>query len=163
MEPLRPPAPAQEPTPAEAARTLVAGHAHGTLATLTPDGDPWASLVAYGVLPGGAPVLLVSALAEHGRNLAADPRASLVVAEAAEGDPLAAGRVTLAGRVEAPAGAAAAAARAAFLAAVPAAAAYADFGDFALGVLHVARVRWVGGYGRMASCTADAYRAALPA
>ncbi len=69
------------------------------LATLTADGDPWASLVAYGLL-GGSPVLCVSNLAEHGRNLAGDPRASLSIAAAStDPDPLAGSRITLAGAV----------------------------------------------------------------
>ena len=41
--------------------------------------------------------LLISALAEHTRNLRADPRCSLLVAEEGDGNPLARGRVTLLG------------------------------------------------------------------
>lgn len=155
-----PPAPVA--SAAEIARTIVAGSTTGTLASLTRDGDPWASLVAYGLL-GGAPVLCVSHLAEHGRNLAADPRASLCVAVPDRtGDPLATGRVTLAGHVEIPAGDEFEAARAAHLAAVPAAGTYIDYRDFTLWVLRVRRVRWVGGYGRMNSATAADYAAADP-
>ena len=85
-------------------RTIAASTNTGTLATLTADGDPWASFVTYGLL-GGAPVLCVSNLAEHGRNLAADPRASIaIVAPQRDADPLASGRVTLAGDVEEPPG-----------------------------------------------------------
>ena len=58
------------PSAAEEARTIAASTNTGTLATLTADGDPWASFVTYGLL-GGAPVLCVSNLAEHGRNLRA--------------------------------------------------------------------------------------------
>ena len=90
------------PSAAEEARTIAASTNTGTLATLTADGDPWASFVTYGLL-GGAPVLCVSNLAEHGRNLAADPRASIsIVAPQRDADPLASGRVTLAGAVEEP-------------------------------------------------------------
>jgi len=161
--PLREPEPARTRTPAEEARTLVATNSLGTLSTLTAGGDPWGSLVAYGQLADGSPVLLVSTLAEHGRNLPLDGRASLVVAEGVQGgDPLDTGRVTLAGRAERPEGEEADAARAAFLAAVETAHHYVDFGDFALYVLRVDRVRWVGGYGRMDSCAADEYRAAEP-
>jgi putative heme iron utilization protein len=150
------------PSPAEEARTIAASTNTGTLATLTADGDPWASFVTYGLL-GGAPVLCVSNLAEHGRNLAADPRASIaIVAPRREPDPLASGRVTLAGEVEAPAGAQRAAAREAHLAAVPAARYYIDYSDFSLWVLRVRRVRWVGGYGRMDSATGEAYLCAEP-
>ena len=138
---------------AEEARTIAGSTNTGTLATLTADGDPWASFVTYGLL-GGAPVLCVSNLAEHGRNLAADPRASIaIVAPSSESDPLASGRVTLAGVVDAPDGDERAAAREAHLSAVAAAKYYIDYSDFTLWVLRVQRVRWVGGYGRMESTT----------
>jgi putative heme iron utilization protein len=149
-------------TPAEEARTLVSAATLGTLSTLS-GGDPWGSMVGYGVTDDGAPVLLVSTLAEHGRNLLADPRASVVVTESGyDGDPLDSGRVTLAGKCFRPEGEALEAANAAFVRAVPTAAYYLDFGDFATWVLEVDRVRWVGGYGRMDSADADSYRAAEP-
>ena len=71
VEPIRPSA-------AQESRAIAASTNAGTLATLTETGDPWASFVTYGLL-GGAPVLCVSNLAEHGRNLAADPRASIAI------------------------------------------------------------------------------------
>jgi heme iron utilization protein len=150
------------PSAAEEARTIAASTNSGTLATLTADGAPWASFVTYGLLDG-APVLCVSNLAEHGRNLAADPRASIaIVAPNSNTDPLASGRVTLAGVVERPAGDERTAARDAHLAAVAAAKYYIDYTDFSLWVLRVQRVRWVGGYGRMDSATGEAYAAAEP-
>jgi putative heme iron utilization protein len=149
------------PSAAEEARTIAASTNTGTLASLTATGDPWASFVTYGLL-GGAPVLCVSHLAEHGRNLAADPRASLaVVAPHGEADPLASPRITLAGVVEKPQGAELDAARAAHVAAVPAARYYVDYSDFTVWVLRVQRVRWVGGYGRMDSARATDYAAAV--
>jgi len=148
------------PSAAEEARTIAASTNTGTLASLTATGDPWASFVTYGLLDG-APVLCVSHLAEHGRNLAADPRASLaVVAPHGEADPLASPRITLAGVVEKPEGAELEAARAAHVAAVAAARYYIDYSDFSVWVLRVARVRWVGGYGRMDSARAADYAAA---
>ena len=150
------------PSAAEEARTIAASTNTGTLATLTTDGDPWASFLTYGLL-GGAPVLCVSNLAEHGRNLAADPRASIsIVAPQRDADPLASGRVTLAGAVEEPTGEKRAAARDAHLSAVAAAKYYIDYSDFSLWVLRVRRVRWVGGYGRMDSASGEAYAAAAP-
>jgi heme oxygenase (biliverdin-IX-beta and delta-forming) len=153
---------AVRPSAAEEARTIAASTNTGTLATLTTDGDPWASLVTYGLL-GGAPVLCVSNLAEHGRNLAGDPRASIaIIAPQRDADPLASGRITLAGVVEEPTGDERVAARDAHLSAVAAAKYYIDYTDFSLWVLRVQRVRWVGGYGRMDSATGEAYRAAQP-
>lgn len=160
--PLTPLANATRPSAAEEARTIVAAASSATLATLTAHGDPWASLVTYGLL-GGDPVLCVSRMAEHGRNLARDPRASMaVVASGTEPDPLAGGRVTLAGVVQQPTGDEQAAAREAYLAAVPAGRFYIDYSDFSVWVLRVHRVRWVGGYGRMDSATGEDYAAALP-
>jgi heme iron utilization protein len=160
--PLRPPNSDARPTAAEQARTIAIGTNAATLASLSADGHPWASLVAYGMLDG-APVLCVSNLAEHGRNLAGDPRASLsIVATTNDPDPLAGSRITLAGAVVRPAGTEADAARAAYLEAVPAGRVYLDFGDFTLWVLRVERVRWVGGYGRMDSATGEQYAAAAP-
>lgn len=150
------------PSAAEEARTIAASTTIATLASLTAGGDPWASFVTYGLL-GEAPVLCVSHLAEHGRNLAKDPRASLsIVAPGAHADPLASPRITLAGYVEHPTDDERDAAREAHLAAVPAAKYYIDYSDFALWVLRVRRVRWVGGYGRMDSASAADYAAAEP-
>lgn len=153
---------AVRPSAAEEARTIAASTNTGTLATLTGDGDPWASFVTYGLL-AGQPVLCVSNMAEHGRNLTGDPRASIaIVAPGTEGDPLASGRVTLAGIAHRPTGEELAAAAEAHLSAVTAAKYYIDFSDFSVWVLRVQRVRWVGGYGRMDSATGADYAAAEP-
>jgi heme iron utilization protein len=150
-----------QPPAAEGARTIAASTNTGTLATLTVTGDPWASFVTYGLLDG-APVLCLSNLAEHGRNLLADRRASIaIVAPDQELAPMAWGRVTLAGVVEQPSGEELVAAKAAFLADVPSAEQYLDFSDFTLWVLRVARVRWFGGPGHMASVSGEEYLAAL--
>ena len=103
--PLREPESARTRTAAEAARAIVAARSAATLATLTVDGGPWASLVTYGQLADGSPVLLVSvtrpARAQPAARRAREP---LVADDAGGGDPLDAGRVTLAGRAEVPAG-----------------------------------------------------------
>jgi heme iron utilization protein len=153
---------AVRPSAAEEARTIAASTNAGTLATLTATGDPWASMVTFGLLEG-APVLCVTNMAEHGRNLLGDQRASIViVAPTTDPDPLASGRVTLAGVVERPSEDELAGAREAYLAAVPAAKYYLDYTDFTMWVLRVRRVRWVGGYGRMESATDEAYATAEP-
>ena len=148
---------------AEEARTVVASTNVGALASLSDGGDPWSSLFVFGTLPNGAPVLLLSTMAEHGRNLRRDPRASLSVADpAAADDPLEGARVTLAGRVEQPSGERRRAALAAHVAAVPGAELYSEWEDFTLWVLEVERVRWVGGFARMDSVGAADYAAAEP-
>lgn len=83
---------------AEAARSFLRGRHAGTLATLSVrlPGYPFGSVVPYALDADARPVLLISALAEHTRNLAADPRASLVVHAYAE-DVQAGPRLTLVG------------------------------------------------------------------
>ncbi len=162
LEPVDGPAPVLR-SAAEEARTIMASTNLGNLASLTADGDPWASLVTYGLMDDGSPVICVSRLALHGRNLAGDQRASFAVSApipADEDDPSDHGRVSLAGIVEEPAGAELEAARAAYIAAVPSAATFASFGDFTFWVMRLKKVRWVGGFGRMNSATAEAYAGA---
>lgn len=164
LDPLVAVDPARRPTAAEEARTIVAGTNVAVLASLTAAGDPWASVVTFGLLGDGTPVLCVSRLALHGRNLAEDQRASLAVSAAIgeADDPSDTGRVTLAGRVEEPAGDELEAARAAYHAAVRSGETFTDFGDFTFWVLRIDQVRWVGGFGRMASTDLERYRDAEP-
>ena len=149
-------------THAERARTLVAQIPTGTLCTLAlePEGYPYGSFVTV-AFDDGDPVFLISALAEHTKNLERDRRASLLVAESGADDPLANGRVTMLGpctRVDGNGGSA----RAAFLAAHPNAAYYADFRDFAFWKLRVNAIRYIGGYGRMSWIDQADWRAAEP-
>jgi heme iron utilization protein len=154
----------QRRSAAEEARTILAANVIGSLATLTADGDPWASIVTYGVLADARPVFSLSTLALHGRNLQADRRASLAVSESVPPgrDPADSGRVTVAGVVETPAGEELERARQAYEAAVASAAVFGDFGDFSWWVLRVERVRWVGGFGRMDSLDPAQLAAAEP-
>ena len=105
-EPTHEVAPARRRTPGEEARTLVDAVSVGSLASLSEDGTPWASVVAFGATGAGEPVLVVSTMAEHGRNLAREPRCSVAIAEPVpEGDdPLDRARITLAGHVIVPEG-----------------------------------------------------------
>lgn len=161
LKPLTDVAEFQRLSAADNARTIVAGENVCTLASLTVDGDPWASVVQYAALEDGSPVMSLSKLALHGRNLAADPRASIALAgPVPEGhDPGDSGRVTLAGRVVEPEGDELEAAKRAYFDAIPWSETYTDFGDFTLYVLRVEKVRWVGGFGRMNSSTPEQYAA----
>ena len=150
-------------TPAEEARTLVSSVTVGYLATVGEDGDPWCSLVVYGPTAQGDPVLLVSTMAEHGRNLLRDPRASIAINDPkAPGDPLDRPRITLAGRAVRPEGDRYEEAFDAHVAAVPGARLYAGWEDFTLWVLEVQRVRWVGGFATMDTIGQGEYRYAEP-
>jgi heme iron utilization protein len=133
---------------AEAVRTLVREARHGLLSThgLDPAGIPYGSLVAVAATAAGEPLLLLSGLAQHTRNLVADPRASLLVLEPSGGDPMAAGRATLLGTARVLDGAGAAEARGRFLALHPEAERLLAL-DFQLWALAPAEARHVGGFG----------------
>jgi heme oxygenase (biliverdin-IX-beta and delta-forming) len=134
-----------------AARLLMRRQSHAALATSL-DGAPYASLAAVAFDHAAHPLLLLSDLAQHTRNLAGERRVSLLFAAAtgdppdAVGDPLAAPRLSLLGE----------AARcedgrllARFVARHPSAAAYAGFGDFHLYRVTLGRGHLVAGFGRI--------------
>src|SRR5947199_2915385 len=87
--------------PVKLARSLFRRRRQGALATLMAgSGDPYCSLVNVASHSNGSPILLISRLALHTRNILADPRVSLMLDERAEGDPLEGARIMLAGRAE---------------------------------------------------------------
>lgn len=135
------------------ARHLLRTAFQGALGTLDPDsGAPHVSLVTVATLPDGAPVLLLSDLAVHTRNLKADPRVSLMISEPVRpGDPLALARVAVAGRI---ARTEDTTARRRFLARHPDAAAYAAFPDFGIYRIALERAHLVAGFGRIATIEA---------
>ena len=144
-----------------AARRLVRNQDRASLATsLAGDGTAYASLVLYATLADATPILLLSALAEHTKNLKADPRASLLVdGTAGLADPLTGARVTLVGRLE-EVGVGAAQAR--YLARHPSAETYVGFGDFRFYALRMARAHLVAGFGRIHWIDASAILAPQP-
>lgn len=118
------------------------------LATLEPDGGPFASFVNTAPAQDGSPLLLLSDLAAHSRNLARDPRASLLLVRHPEPDSasMAAVRLTLKGHVsrhDNPEF------RARFLAECPDAERYAAFADFAIYRFTIASGHLVAGFGRI--------------
>ena len=120
------------------------------------DGHPYGSLVIYAVHEGD-PVLLISGLAEHTKNLEASPRCSLLVHERGPDNPLALARATFVANAERVDDDAVAAS---FLARHPDARYYADFTDFAYWRLRVTGVRYIGGFGRMSWVETDAWASA---
>ena len=80
------------------ARELLRTVRSGALATLEPDGTPFASLVTIATDSDGTPLMLLSRLSAHTRNLLADPRCSLLFSAGGKGDPLAHPRLTVVGR-----------------------------------------------------------------
>jgi hypothetical protein len=145
---------------------LVAAERHGVLATLSArrQGWPFASAAPYATSAQGEPLLLLSELAEHTRNLRSDPRASLLIQDSsAAEDPQAGARVTLLGRASVIEELARGDAQAMYVARHPQAAAYLTLGDFRLWVLRVEEARFVNGFGEMGWLEGDRLRAALSA
>src|SRR5258708_11154258 len=84
--------------PVAAAKKLLREGRSGALATLMPgSGAPYCSLVNVATAADGAPLLLISRLAVHTKNILADPRVSLMIDERKPGDPLQGARVMLIG------------------------------------------------------------------
>lgn len=139
-----------------AARRLMADSDRGALATALcgdkgrgDEGWPYASFVLLAWDDALAPLMFLSGLAEHTRNFLADPRASLMI-QAKDADfradgPLAAERLTLAGRVAA---AEDAALRERFFTRHPSTRRLNELGDFRLYRLEIERAHLIAGFGR---------------
>jgi heme iron utilization protein len=133
--------------PAVAAKKLLREGRSGALASLMPgSGDPYCSLVNVATAADGAPLLLISRLAVHTKNILADPRVSLMIDERKEGDPLQGARVMLMGTAamtEDPD------ARRRYLDRQPEAEMFAGFADFAFYRLMLKGAHLVAGFGRI--------------
>lgn len=140
-----------EPSPlAREVRQLMRSRPVATLATTLQGAQAWpyASLVLVAAALDATPLLLISKLAEHTKNIAADSRVSILF-DGTEGaqSRLAAARATVLGRaVPAPNNAEC---LARFIARHPEAQAYAGFADFGLFEVQVERAHLVAGFGRI--------------
>jgi putative heme iron utilization protein len=154
--------PPPEPPPAAydalgEAKLLLRTVRAGALATLTPSGAPFATLVNVATMPDGSPIFLSSRLSAHTRQLERDPRMSLLLAQSGEGDPLSHPRLTVSGSVErADTADRRLALRARFLARHPRSALYADFGDFSFWRVSIETAHLNGGFGRTGNFQGDA-------
>lgn len=149
--------------PLAEAKRLLRQIRSGALATLVhATGSPFATLVAIATDFDGSPILLTSALSAHTRNLAADPRASLLLAEGGRGDPLAHPRLTVVGRaIRAREPGERNRLRTRFLSRHPKSALYADFGDFSFWRIAIESAHLNGGFGKAAEFQGTAVLTAL--
>ncbi|MDR7039924.1 putative heme iron utilization protein [Methylobacterium sp. BE186] len=133
------------------ARTLLRSVRSGALATIDAvDGTPFASLVTIATDVDGTPLMLLSRLSAHTRNLIADSRCSLLFSQGGKGDPLAHPRLTVTGRA---AQTGESRARERFLARHPKAKLYADFPDFGFFALAPQAGHLNGGFAKAATLT----------
>ncbi len=136
--------------PAKLARSLLRRSRQGALATLLPEsGDPYCSLVNVASHADASPILLISRLALHTKNILADARVSLMLDERVAGDPLEGARIMLAGRAEEVAGDAATLLRRRYLNVHPSAQAFVDFKDFSFFRIVPSGLHLVAGFGRI--------------
>lgn len=137
---------AADDNPAAFGRRLLRVERRGALATSL-RGTPYVSLVLVVADLDASPLLLLSDLAQHSRNIAFDPRVSLLV-DGTRGlpDPLTGPRLTLIGQAEAvddPRR------LARFVAHHPTSSVYSGFADFRLYRVSVERGHLVAGFGRI--------------
>jgi putative heme iron utilization protein len=137
--------------PKQAAKKLLREGRSGALATLMPSsGDPYCSLVNVATDAAGAPLMLLSTLAIHTKNLAADNRVSLMLDERKDGDPLEGARIMLMGSCSKTPSSSAASL---YLRRHPEAELFAGFKDFAFYRIDIAKAHLVAGFGRIVDLT----------
>jgi len=136
--------------PGKVARSLLRRSRQGALATLMAgSGDPYCSLVNVASHPDGSPILLISRLAVHTRNLLGDARVSLMLDERAEGDPLEGSRIMLAGRAEEAGTDDSGILRRRYLNAHPSSEVFVNFKDFSFFRIRPSGAHLVAGFGRI--------------
>jgi putative heme iron utilization protein len=149
--------PQQDFNPVAVAKELLRATRAGALATIDRNtGHPFSSLVNVATDVDGSPLILISRLAAHTANLERDPRASVLLASAGKGDPLAHPRLTVLGafaRIERDTPDALQAQRR-FLSRHPKSRLYAGFGDFSFWRLHAVSAHLNGGFARAADLKA---------
>lgn len=137
-------------TNAEEAAALLRRECHGVLSTHSVDapGYPFGSVVPYCLDRAGRPVILISRIAQHTRNIWSNPKVSLLVSEADADDVQVAARVTyLADAVQVQVPDEEIAAR--YYRYFPQSLDYHRIHDFDFYRLEGARVRYIGGFGRI--------------
>ena len=143
-------------TTAAQARRYLRTQRYGVLSTLSKKlgGYPFGSLVPYVLDHAARPVILISGLAEHTRNIDADPRVSLLVHEPAN-DVQAPARITLIGNavpMDDSAGI-----RLRYVRLFPDAERLLALGDFSFYAITPRTIRFIGGFGDIHWVTAESY------
>ncbi len=136
--------------PSKQVQSLLRRSRQGALATLMAgSGDPYCSLVNLASHPDGSPILLISRLALHTKNIMADARVSLMLDERAAGDPLEGARIMLAGTAEQAGDSDEPVLRRRYLNAHPSAEAFVEFKDFSFFRIRPLGAHLVAGFGRI--------------
>ncbi|CAH1658642.1 HugZ family pyridoxamine 5'-phosphate oxidase [Chelatococcus asaccharovorans] len=137
-----------------AAKALLRATRFGSLGTLDSENAPYTSLVNVATDIDGAPVILISRLALHTKNILRDSRVSLMLSHVGGGDPSAHPRISIKGRASLTTDENS---RRRFLARHPASAGYATFADFGFYRIEPESAHLVAGFGRIFSLRAEAF------
>ncbi len=142
---------------ARTARQLLRAHRYGALSTLSKkfDGHPFGSITPYLVDHDGSLLILISALAEHTRNILHDPRVSLITHNQDDPHIQTQGRVTVVGNAVADKNRDRCGKR--YLRYFPEAQTYFDMADFNFFRITPLALRYIGGFGDIHWVKADNY------
>jgi putative heme iron utilization protein len=143
---------------AEARQFLSATHS-GVLSTISArlEGYPFGSIAPFVLDHDGNPLILISTIAEHTKNIQADARVSLIAFDSGASDMQAGARLTVIGKAipmdkdEA--------LRARYLRYFPQAEGYFDMHDFLFHRIEVEQARFIGGFGKIHWIPGDELRA----
>ena len=143
---------------AEARQFLSATHS-GVLSTISArlEGYPFGSIAPFVLDHDGNPLILISTIAEHTKNIQADARVSLIAFDSGASDMQAGARLTVIGKAipmdkdEA--------LRARYLRYFPQAEGYFDMHDFLFHRIDVEQARFIGGFGKIHWVPGDELRA----
>jgi putative heme iron utilization protein len=140
-----------------AARQLLRAHRYGALSTLSKkfDGHPFGSITPYLVDHDGSLLILISALAEHTKNILNDPRVSLITHNQEDAHIQTQGRLTVVGTAALEKERELAGKR--YLRYFPEAQTYYDMADFQFFRIVPQALRYIGGFGDIHWVKSDRY------
>lgn len=143
---------------ARAARQLLRAHRYGALCTLSKkfEGHPFGSIAPYLVDHDGSLLILISALAEHTKNIQQDPRVSLITHNQEDPHIQTQGRITVVGKGQLVAEREQAGRR--YLRYFPEAQTYYDMPDFEFYRIVPQALRYIGGFGDIHWVKAENYQ-----
>ncbi len=153
-----------DPNQASHGRRLLRSLDSGILATMSLElpGYPFGSVTPFVLAHTGELLIQVSSIAQHTKNMLADPRVCLTVAESGRGNKQALGRISVVGdaRPVDAAGQAQAAER--YFRFFPEARGYAQTHDFSFYAIAPKRLRFIGGFGQIFWIEPDAWNQSAP-
>ena len=140
------------------ARQLMRAQHSGILSTISVSvaGFPFGSVTPFMLTGEGDLVIYASDIAQHARNMKADPKVSICVNDGAQDDSQASARVTVLGEAEADLVSDADIER--YYRLFPQAKAYIKAHDFRFYTIKTKRVRYIGGFGEIYWFSEDAWR-----